>query len=676
MLRTGFEEIGERTYLVHTDELSRNPEGVLNRFKNNRYIEYVEPNYTGSTELVPTDPLYATRGFAFSRYINAEAGWDIAAHSGVKVGIVDTGYSGSDDLPAASGYSIYNKNTDLTDLAGHGTQVAGVLGATGNNGVRSAGVVWNASILPVKISESSSVTVANVAPGIRYAADHGARIINLSLSFTADSVTLKNAVDYAYSKGCLLVAATGNKGVASVTYPAAYDNVMGVGGTANGTSRYSSANYGPGLDVLASWTWYTVTSRGGNLAAGGTSIAAPQVSGLAALVWELAPQLTNAQVMQLIRNNTGRGDGIWDSQTGYGVIDMGKTLAAAQTLGGGKPVSTPAPTAAPEPTPEPTPVPDVTAPVITLKGGSVIELTEGDSFEEPGYTARDDRDGELTDLVTVSGSVSTSYAGEYTLTYTVMDQACNVGTAERTVVVSPAPLPPENEPAPPTITQVGSNPIILHLEGSPYVEQGAEAFDEQDGDLSAFIVTEGEVDTSRVGTYEVTYSVTNSAGLSASVTREVRVLAPRETVERTPYSFSGQGKAGAARTYRASVETTGEMELAVSGLNRMTLSVSVTDGSGSEVFSEIFTGNGTRTFQVSAGACQVNTEIITAKGNGKYTLSLLTPETGTVTFEDEEVPLNALPASNPMNITAIVCSVVFFVLGAACGLLLKRRAAK
>lgn len=567
VLATGFEEIGERTYLVQTEELTRDPRGVLNRFKNNRYIEYVEPNFTGTVELAPTDPLYATRGFVFSRNINAEAGWDVATSSNVKIGIVDTGYSGSDDLPAASGYSIYNKNTSLTDLNGHGTQVAGVLGAVGENGIKSAGVVWNADILPVKISESSTVTVANVSQGIRYAADHGAQIINLSLSFPSDSTTLRSAVDYAYNRGCLLVAATGNDGAAKVSYPAAYDNVLGVGGTSNGTFKTDMANYGNGLDVLASWTWYTTTAQGGVYASGGTSIAAPQVSGLTALAWELAPQLTNAQLMQLIRGNTNRADGVWDAQTGYGTIDMGKALAAARALGGSEPAETPEPSSSPSPSPsvEPTPEPeDVTA---------------------------------------------------------------------------PAPEPPEDEPVPPTITQIGSNPIILHVDGTPYTEQGAEAYDEEDGDLSAFITTEGEVDTTRAGTYEVTYSVTNSAGLSASVTREVRVLAPKQTVSRTPYSFSGQGKSGASKSHYAEVEVPGEMELTVSGLNKMTLAVTVTDGSGSEVFRETFTGNASRTFQVSEGSCRIETEIVSSKGKGSYTLSLLAPEVTEISYEEEEVPL-------------------------------------
>ena len=211
-----------------------------------------------------------------------------------------------------------------------------------------------------------------------------------------------------------------------------------------------------------------------------------------------------------------------------------------------------------------------------------MELTEGDIYEEPGYTASDDRDGDMTHLVTVSGTVSTAYAGEYTLTYTVMDQAGNTGTAVRRVVVAPAPVPPASEPAAPTITQIGSNPIILHLGGSPYVEQGAQAFDETDGDLSAFVTTEGSVDTTQPGTYQVTYSVTNSAGLSASVSREVRVLAPQETLIRTPYSFSGQGKSGAHQSHSVTAASGGTMSLTVSDLNRVTLAVSVTDGSGAE----------------------------------------------------------------------------------------------
>lgn len=683
VLGTGFEEIAQQTYLVEVEELSKNPNAVLNRFKNNRFVEYVEPNYIGLLDLVPDDPNYALRGSVFAGHINAEDGWDLSTGSGVKVALVDTGYSGNSDLPRAGGYSVYNKNTDLTDLNGHGTQVAGTLGAVGCNGSKGAGVVWDANILPVKVSESSTVTVANVSSAIIYAADHGAQIINLSLSFPSDSATLRNAVDYAFNRGCLLVAATGNNGAGTVSYPAAYNSVLGVGGTTNGTSRYNLSNYGKGLDVLASWSWLTTTSRDTNCVAGGTSIAAPQVSGLAALAWELLPGYTNTQIMQLIRQNTNRADGVWDAQSGYGTIDMSRTLAEALRLSGRAPaVEEPKEPEAPPPVEEPAAPPvveerDAIPPVITLRGASVIGLTEGDTYQEPGYSASDDRDGDLTHLVEVSGTVSTAYAGEYVLTYSVMDRAGNTAEARRTVVVAPAPLPPEDVPTEPTITLVGSDPIILHLEGSPYVEQGAQAFDEVDGDLSAFVTISGQVDTSRAGNYQVTYSVTNSAGLSASAVRQVRVLAPQETISRTPYSFSGQGKAGSSNSYSATAEAEGEMELTVSGLNKATLAVSVRDSGGSEVFSEVFTGNGTRTFWVPEGACRVEASIVTAKGNGKFGLSLLMPEVVTVEFEEEEVPLAGHPVSvgpSAFEIVRITMDALILAgVGAVIVLLLKKR---
>ena len=118
------------------------------------------------------------------------------------------------------------------------------------------------------------------------------------------------------------------------------------------------------------------------------------------------------------------------------------------------------------------------------------------------------------------------------------------------------------------------------------------------------------------------------------------------------------------------------MELTVSGLNKMTLSVSVIDGSGTEVFSEIFTGNGTRSFQVSDGSCQIQAEIITAKGNSKYELFLLAPEVVTVDFEEEEVPLSGAPVSGPLNITVIAGLVLSFGLGAVSGFMIKKRSCR
>jgi hypothetical protein len=364
--------------------------------------------------------------------------------------------------------------------------------------------------------------------------------------------------------------------------------------------------------------------------------------------------------MQLIRSNTNRADGIWDSQTGYGTIDMGKTLAAAKVLGG-----------APVP-------PDTVPPVLTLKGKAVVELIEGGTYVEPGYSAIDDMDGDITHLVKVSGVAATAYAGEYTLTYTVSDKAGNTSTATRLIIVSPLAEPTVK---PPVITQIGSNPIILHLGGSPYVEQGAVAFDDVDGDISSRIVASGQVNTSSAGTYQVKYSITNSAGLSASVTRTVRVLAPKETITRTPYSFSGQGKAGANFNYTVEASAAGIMSLAVSGLSKATILVTVKDSGGGSVFSQTFMGNATHNFWAGEGTCAVAVSILDGNGNIKFDLSLLMPEVIVTTFTEAEIPLDDLPITdipatglpNNSSMSMLLCISLCSLLLMTAGVMLRRR---
>ena len=752
--RWGFDYIeGIDTYVVYIDELEKNPNAVLNRFKNNRFIDFVEPNYIGDLDLVPNDTNYASRGSSFAKVINAEAGWDIITASNVLIAIVDSGYSAISDLPGVNGYSVVSKNNNVADTYGHGTQVAGTLAATGNNGDRNTGVIWHATnVLPVKITDSSSVSVANVATAITYAADRDAKVINLSLSFAADSATLKSAIDYAFKKGCVIVAATGNDGKASVSYPSAYANVLGVGGATSITNRATSSNYGNGLDVMANWSWYSTNTSGGNMISGGTSIATPQVAGLAALVWELAPNLTNTQVMDLIRQNTNKDAGNWDNQMGYGVIDMGKTLAAAAKIGGAPKVEHTIPPVIrlkgaekmtltegalyEEPgytatdavdgdvshlvtvsgkvatayageytltyavknkagiegkttrTVTVLPKPDTTPPTLALKGKAEITLTEGDVYTEPGYTAVDDADGDITARVAVSGVVTASAAGSYTLTYTVADTAGNKAAAARVVVVqpkpavvepAPAPAPspdpapnveptpepepvaepePEPEPVvvvnprPPMITVNGSDPIILHYGIHDYFEQGATAYDEIDGDISTQVVISSTVpghslsagDTIRdiePGSYQVTYAVTNSAGLSAEVSRQVRMLPQEEKYgPRTPYNFNDQGKSGASFSHRITADADGIMTLTVGSLNKTTVTISVAGDSGYNEFDETFDGAGKRDFWVSEGNYTVTMQIDSTNGNTKIDYSLLTPETIMLVFAETAVPLN------------------------------------
>jgi len=333
--------VTENVYVVKAQDLSKNPNAVLNRYKNSAFIDYVEPNYLAELSIEPNDPNYKAQKASLTA-INAQAGWDIVTGGGPAVAIVDTGVAQVADLPKLlPGYSADKSLSPNSDTMNHGTAVAGTVGAIGNNGIGGAGINWNAGIMPVKADNADGkLPVANVAMGIRWAADNGARVINMSLGLSydektgkpVDSETLRSAVDYAYGKGCVLIASAGNSARSPVEYPAGYDNVLGVGGSANGKDRAANLScYGPGLDILALSTYNTTLANGTYANASGTSFSAPQAAGLATLVLALQPGMSPSQVYDCIRQGakTLNGD---RNDTGYGLIDIGKTLALAQAF--------------------------------------------------------------------------------------------------------------------------------------------------------------------------------------------------------------------------------------------------------------------------------------------------------------------------------------------------------
>ena len=163
---------------------------------------------------------------------------------------------------------------------------------------------------------------------------------------------------------------------------------------------------------------------------------------------------------------------------------------------------------------------DITPPIITLNGSSTIQLNIGENWTDPGATATDDLDGDLTSSISVTGSVDASSVGTYTLTYTVADAASNTASTTRTVTVSDLV-----DTTPPVITLNGSSTIQLNI-GENWTDPGAAATDDVDGDVTSLISTTGSVDTSSVGTYTLTYSVEDAAGNSSSITRTVVVKTP------------------------------------------------------------------------------------------------------------------------------------------------------
>jgi len=623
-------------YVVKADDLATNPNAVLSRLKNNRYIEYVEPNYIAEPLLASNDTYYSTF-VSVLNMINAQAGWDITTgQNSPLVAIVDTGVASHPDLPAPrSGYSAVSSLTYNNDtVVGHGTTVAGALGAIGNNGTGFLGVNWNANIMAVKVDNASgALSASNVAKGIIWAADNGARVINISIAFANSSTTLKDAIDYAYKKGCVIVAATGNDSASSVAYPARYDNVVGMGGTGDGKTRVSFSNYGAGLDFIAIGSWYATKVGGSYGAVSGTSYASPQAAALASLILTVHPTATQEEVYSLIKAGIkplGSGSG-YDAQTGYGLIDVGKTLQLAKA----------AADALAKPPEEPR-----TPPVITLAGFASMTLEYGQPYNETGYSAADCKGVDLTSSVNVTSTVNIWQAGLYTVTYEVADSAGLTARATRAVTVNPEPVIPPPPPTAPKITVIGSNPIKLHAtSGTPYTEQGARAVDYDGADISSQVTISGDVTRYVPGTYTLTYTIVSpTTGLSDTATRDVRIIAPDEQKDpRTKYGFSGMAKAGGVITHTGIVSSaSGFVDLSVTTIDKnMTINVQLVDTATKKaVLTDTYSAVGAKQYNVGAGKYELSVTVTKASGIGKYAMGLLMPEPDVMlVYSDQEIPL-------------------------------------
>ena len=326
-------------------------EEMLSIYGKNPNIDMVQPNYEMQfLDTIPTDPNYKSQAPVLS-VLNLQKAWDYTTGSkDVIIAVVDSGvYDKHPDLQGRilPGYAAVAGLAYNTDKLGHGSGVAGTIAQIGNNGIGGVGVMMgDVRILPVKIDDANgSISVSNVAKGIIWATDNGARIINLSLGYASDSTTLKSAIDYAYSKGVLITAASGNESKSVICYPARYDNVIGVGSTTNGTSKVASSNYGIGLNLIAFGGWYTVNTAGGYINLSGTSFSTPQVAGLAGLLLSMDKTLTNKQLQYYIEAGATPlgGQTGWNNQTGYGLMNAYNSLKLLAIDKGLEPGVTPPP---------------------------------------------------------------------------------------------------------------------------------------------------------------------------------------------------------------------------------------------------------------------------------------------------------------------------------------------
>lgn len=311
-----------------------------------QYTEYIEPNYVYSTFFGgPNDPDFDKQWNLKS--INVQEAWKVTKGKGITVAVIDTGVTRIKDLSKTEfvpGYDFVNKREQADDDNGHGTHVAGTIAQSTNNGYGVAGVAYEAKIMPLKVlSASGGGTVANIAEAIRFAADNGADVINMSLGGGGASQLMQDAIDYAYNKGVMIVAAAGNSGRNAAEYPGRYAHVMAVSATDASSSKAPYSNYGAGVDIAAPGGNTREGKSGGilqetiNRRTGGssfeyfqgTSMASPHVAGVAAAV-KAAGAKKPEQIWAVLQKSAKKMPGDDRNFFGAGQLDAAAAVKLAR----------------------------------------------------------------------------------------------------------------------------------------------------------------------------------------------------------------------------------------------------------------------------------------------------------------------------------------------------------
>lgn len=288
----------------------------------------------------PNDPFYGNSNLVYApQQINAPAAWDLTlGDPNLVVALLDTGIDLNHPEFAGRllpGFDFVNNDSTPADDNGHGTHVAGIVAAGIDNGIGIAGIAGRSKLLPVKVLNAKNQGYwSNVAKGITWAVDRGAQVINLSIGGSTNVQSMRDAVAYALAHNVLVVAAAGNENTSSARYPASYEDVLSVAGwTANG-SRWPLSNYSVNVDLMApgatiySSIWIT-PSTSSYQSLSGTSMAAPHVTGVTALMLSRNPNLTPVELRAILQNTAlDVGAPGVDEYTGHGRIDALAALAA------------------------------------------------------------------------------------------------------------------------------------------------------------------------------------------------------------------------------------------------------------------------------------------------------------------------------------------------------------
>ena len=304
----------------------------------------VEPNVVRRWSVVPNDPEYPAQWELGA--VRADAAWDhTRGSSSTIVAVVDSGVDATHPQLTGKLVSGYDATTGTalaggnTDEVGHGTAVAGVVGARTNDGSDIAALGWDTRVMPVKVGDANGATTADAVEGILWAVDHGARVVNVSLGSCTPSQLEQDAVAYAESRSVLVVAAAGNSGPgAAADYPAAYPTVLAVGATGFSGAIAPYSNTGSYVDLVGpggsgdgdpAHSIAVLRSGGGAAAEDGTSFSSPIVAAAAALVYSRTPSATPAAVRSVLTSTAAdRGAAGRDDTFGAGLLDAGRAVAS------------------------------------------------------------------------------------------------------------------------------------------------------------------------------------------------------------------------------------------------------------------------------------------------------------------------------------------------------------
>ncbi|HBN09645.1 MAG TPA: hypothetical protein DD435_13675 [Cyanobacteria bacterium UBA8530] len=314
------------------------PEGLLAKVSKDPVVSAGELDRIVLLDNLTVDDPERGQQYNLDRVV-AEKAWEVSMGEEIKIAIVDTGVDQNHPDLAGKllpGQNILDSALYPKDDVGHGTHVAGIAAAATNNRLGIAGMAPNAKIIPVKVIDRARGSASSFARGIIWAADHGADVMNMSFGTYEPSVVLQKAVAYAIEKNVVLVSTMGNDDEERKRYPAAYPGVIAVGSIDRQDQKSSFSNYGdwititaPGTKIYSTAPTYptSLVSSNGYAFLSGTSMAAPLVTGIVALVRSQKKGATPAQVKEILQKSADDlGAPGFDKEFGYGCVNARRAL--------------------------------------------------------------------------------------------------------------------------------------------------------------------------------------------------------------------------------------------------------------------------------------------------------------------------------------------------------------